>query len=55
MNNIFKKNLYLIKAFFLTLVIFSSGKAYTGGEGLSPEGQDDFTLTPIVSPIKTET
>ena len=55
MNNIFKKNLYLIKAFFLTLVIFSTGKAYSGGEGLSTEGQDGFTLTPIVSPIKTET
>ncbi len=55
MNIIFKKHIYLLKAIFLPLVIFSTGTAYSGGEGLSSEDQDVFTLTPIVSPVKTET
>ena len=54
MYNIFKENLGYFKAIFLFLVIFSSGKVYSGGEGSSSEDQDIFTLTPIVSPVKTE-
>ena len=55
MNKISKKNLNLLKAFSLPLVIFSTGQAHSGGEGLPSEIEDDFTLTPIISPVKTET
>jgi len=55
MDKIFNKNFHVLKAFFLPFVIFSTGQAYAGGEVLPSEVQDDFTLTPIVSPIKTET
>jgi hypothetical protein len=55
MNKLIKKNLNLFKTFFLPLIFFSSSQAYAGGEGITSEVEDSFTLTPIISPVKTET
>jgi hypothetical protein len=55
MNKLIKKNLNLFKTFFLPLIFFSSSQAYAGEEGITSEVEDSFTLTPIISPVKTET